>query len=344
MKKPHLKLVSSSILAALIFGVMAFADLPYVRSSPGDTYNAIGQEFDVDVVDIESTSKYPIYEPSGELRLLTVSQWGGPYGRLPWIDAIRSVWDRSIVNVPTEFEFPQAVTTEEVEIEGTMQLESAASQAIGAALQHLQIPVTSTLNISYVRTDGPAAKILKPNDVFVSVGGVPTATMQQLDEYLSAAQPGTTETITVLRDGKLKTVKVTTIDNGEGRPLIGIGIVTDFVGPMDIQIHLENVGGPSAGLAFALGIVDKLTPGNLIGDRVVALTGTISSDGTVGPIGGLNQKFAAAARSGATMMLIPLQNCESFTTEIPAELDVYAVSTLNEAIAVLEGSAKPRCP
>ncbi|MEY2634194.1 MAG: hypothetical protein RIS75_134 [Actinomycetota bacterium] len=344
MKKPHLQLLSSSILAAAIFGVMAFSDLPYVRSSPGDTYNAIGTEFDVEVVDIESTSQYPLYEPKGELRLLTVSQWGGPYGRLPWLDAIRSVWDRTIVNVPTEFEFPEAISTEEVEIEGSMQLESAASQAIGAALQHLNIPVTSTLHISYVRTDGPANKILKPDDVLVSIGDQPTPSMQQLDDYLGAAKPGATEKITVLRKGKLKTVKVTTVDNGEGRPLIGIGIVTDYAGPMDIQVNLENVGGPSAGLAFALAIVDKLTPGNLIGDRVVALTGTISADGSVGPIGGLNQKFAAAARSGATIMMIPIQNCESFTTEIPAELDVYAVSSLSQAIDVLEGKASPRCP
>ena len=344
MKRPHLQLISSSALAAFLFGLMALAQLPYVRSSPGDTYNAIGEEFNVEVVDVESTPQYPVFEPEGELRLLTVSQWGGPYGRLPWVDAIRSLWDRSIVLVPTEFEFPEPVSNEDVKIEGSMQLESAESQAIGAALTYLDIDVTATLRISYVRTDGPATKILKPNDVILSIGGVPTPSFKELDAYLTAAKPGTTETLKILRDGKTKTLKVTTIDNGEGRPLIGIGIVTDYTGPMDIAVNLENVGGPSAGLAFALAIVDKLTPGNLVGNRVVALTGTINADGEVGPIGGLNQKFEAAARAGAKTMMIPFDNCDSFTVDIPEGLDVYAVSTLEQAIAVLEGKAQPRCP
>ncbi len=120
---------------------------------------------------------------------------------------------------------------------------------------------------------------------------------------------------------------------------------------VDVRLHLADVGGPSAGLMFSLGIVAKLAGdgegGDLTGGRVIAGTGTIAPDGTVGPVGGVSLKTQAAARDGATVFLVPEDECSGAKAELPEGLRLIPVETLNDALTSLKslnkGTAVPSC-
>ena len=109
--------------------------------------------------------------------------------------------------------------------------------------------------------------------------------------------------------------------------------------PFQVQISLDKVGGPSAGMMFSLGIIDTVTPGDLTGGKHIAGTGTISPDGTVGPIGGIGQKMRGARSSGATLFLAPASNCDEVAGHIPAGLQVVRVENLGEARHAVEVAA-----
>jgi PDZ domain-containing protein len=124
----------------------------------------------------------------------------------------------------------------------------------------------------------------------------------------------------------------------------------EFKFPFQVEISLDKVGGPSAGMMFALGIVDSVTPGNLTGGRHIAGTGTITPEGAVGPIGGIGQKMLAARDSGATMFLAPAANCEDVVGHVPDGLLVVKVETLADATDAVkrlasgeDGSGLPAC-
>ncbi|MBN9170726.1 MAG: ATP-dependent serine peptidase containing a PDZ domain protein, partial [Microbacterium sp.] len=106
--------------------------------------------------------------------------------------------------------------------------------------------------------------------------------------------------------------------------------------PIDVTIQLNNVGGPSAGMMFALGIMDTLTPGQLNGGKSIAGTGTITADGTVGPIGGIRQKLYGAKEAGASYFLAPDSNCDEVVGHVPSGLRVFAVKKLDDSLAVLD--------
>jgi PDZ domain-containing protein len=118
------------------------------------------------------------------------------------------------------------------------------------------------------------------------------------------------------------------------------------IAPSDIDISLAKTGGPSGGLAFAVGIVELLTPGNILKGRVVASTGTIDEKGMVGSIGGIAEKILAAKKAGATLFLVPENNCEDLApgiAKIPEGIKIAAVSSLEEAITALNSNHPRGC-
>ena len=137
--------------------------------------------------------------------------------------------------------------------------------------------------------------------------------------------------------------------NGGKSPTIGISVVDSFTKPFAIDINLADVGGPSAGTAFALGIVDKLSDGKLTGGKTIAVTGTIDADGNVGAIGGVIQKMAGARRKGATLFFLPKDNCAEALTAVPHGLRLVPMTTLTGAIDAMKqlrdgGTNVPSCP
>lgn len=337
----------SLAIALVLLGLMAMQPVPYVRSAPGSTYDALGETDEIELIQIEDSAEHPLYPTSGELRILTVSQWGGPYGQLALGDVLRTLWDPSIVVEPVEFLFPEPVAGEEVENESSAQFTSAKSNAIASALGRLGIPAKTRLRVAFATADGPADGLLLPGDVVTSIAGVRTKEFEALANELALHKPGEEVELGIRRKGQPETVSVKLGENDEGKPIIGIMLVTESFGPMDIRVRLERVGGPSAGLAFALAITDKLTSGELLGGRTVAVTGTIDTQGLVGGIGGLHQKMAAAARAGATWMLFPADNCGDLRADsAPPELTMVPVASLDEAVALLSATSPqlPSCP
>lgn len=141
------------------------------------------------------------------------------------------------------------------------------------------------------------------------------------------------------RGGDEREVDVTprrTEIDGEETLLLGITLMTDYEFPFDVTIQLDNVGGPSAGMMFALGIIDTLTPGELNGGKEVAGTGTIDAEGTVGPIGGIRQKLYGARDAGADYFLAPEANCDEVVGHVPDGLQVIRTATLDESLAALD--------
>lgn len=325
---------------------MLSAPAPFVRNEPGATYDALGEVDGISLVDIEKTKEHPQYQEDGQLRILTVYEWGGPLGAVTVADALRVLFDQSITLQPVEFLYPEEVDPDQIAEEGRMEFVSAQNLALAAALTELGIDIRSWLQVVSVADDGPAAKVLKPRDELLAIGSMPITDFVSLDAAMSGYKIGDKVTLTVKRGGVEKKVKVTLGDNGEGEPRIGIFLMISYVGPMDIKLQLDNVGGPSAGLAFTLAIYERLTPGSLLNSRVVAVTGTIDVDGSVGPIGGVHQKLAAASRANAELMLLPRDNCDALVGEDLYGLKVVPVATLKEAIAVLEspqGAELPTC-
>jgi PDZ domain-containing protein len=326
------------IAIALLFG-MALQGMPYVRSEPGSTYDSVGKIDGVDLLKI-GKSEYPVFDANGELRILTVNSWGGPYGPLVFGDAMRGLWDRSITIEPVEFLYPEPVDADEEREEGQFQFSSSGNTALYVALTALEIPVTSELIIYNINPDDPAAKKLVQGDVLLALDGSPIGTFEELTTFMDAKVEGETITVKVKRGTKTKDVSIKLTADDAGKARIGIFLYTQFSGPMEIDVKLENVGGPSAGLVFTLGIYDKLEKTDLLKGRNIAGTGTMNLDGSVGAIGGLYQKMAAAARSGAEIMLIPAANCVD-AIKVPAGLRVVPVESFLQAVDVLSGRINP---
>ena len=158
---------------------------------------------------------------------------------------------------------------------------------------------------------------------------------------------GTTFTLTIMRNGRTQTVRVGTKESG-GHPVMGVEVQPGtFTFPFTVKFSVGDIGGPSAGMMFALGIIDKLTTMNLTGGKFIAGTGEIEASGQVDPIGGIQQKMVGARDAGATIFLAPASNCSDVKGAIPAGLRVVKVSTLSQAVTYLQdikaGQPVPSC-
>jgi PDZ domain-containing protein len=240
---------------------------------------------------------------------------------------------------PEELIFPTGVTREESQQESAVAMATSQENAVAAALKGLDIPYGQKLEVADL-SDGSASEgKLQKGDVFTSINGKPVTSLEVIQAELAAGK-GKPATVVVSRDGKQVTETVTPAKNPSGRYILGVLLQYRFTFPFDVKISLDKVGGPSAGMMFALGIMDTLTPGDLTGGKHIAGTGTISPDGVVGPIGGIAVKMHGARADGATMFLAPAANCTEVVGHIPDGLQVVKVENLDEAKSAVELAAK----
>jgi Lon-like protease len=184
----------------------------------------------------------------------------------------------------------------------------------------------------------PADGKLHAGDLITSIEGQPVRTSRGASKILSAAAPGDPLTFEVSAGGETSDIKVAKGDcPGSKDPLFGVSIVNSF--PFSVNISSGDIGGPSAGLMFALGLYDLLTPGDLTQGRTIAGTGTIGLDGKVGPIGGIADKVVAAQRVGATVFLAPKDNMADLKGVNTGEMKVIPVGTFQEALDALSTPA-----
>jgi PDZ domain-containing protein len=248
--------------------------------------------------------------------------------------------------------YPDDVTGDEVRQRNAEMFSTSQSHAIAAALRYLDIPVTEELVATAVFEGSPSAGTIQAGDHILSIDGVPADGGTVVVETVRAAPIGTTFTFEIERGAERtpETVQVTSAANPDSpsTPYIGLSMGYYYRGPMPIAFTLQDIGGPSAGLFFALAIVDKLSPEDLAAGRHIAGTGTIDPDGAVGPIGGIRQKIAGAAGAGAQLFLMPRAHCDEANGYVPDGLTVVPVDSLSGAVDAIktwrQGAPLPTCP
>jgi PDZ domain-containing protein len=323
--------------------------VPYVQLSPGPVYNALGENQGSPVVSIDGAKTYPT---DGSLGITTVFETGSPGTRLTLSQALRGWVDPSVDVVPRDLLFPPDAFDGDdpggtFQRQGAAQMAESEQSAIVAALTYVGEPVTYDVVITDVEPGSPADGVLMPEDTLLAINGTAVPDFESVQRVMSDVAPGDDVTVKVSRDDEVMTETVTTIANPKDpkRAYLGVYLGLGFTSLVTVDLNLDNVGGPSAGLIFSLAIVDSLTPDQLAAGRAVAGTGTITRKGRVGPIGGIVQKMYGARDDGATVFLAPRSNCGEVVGNEPDGLDVIAVRTLDDAVKALEGDGDlPRCP
>jgi PDZ domain-containing protein len=341
------------LIIAVVCGLLlAFVPSPYVIEQPGPVFDTLGSAKNADgkevpLITIKDEKTYPT---DGSLNMLTVSVVGNPDQRVNWLQVAGAWFDSTKAVVPLTAVFPPNVTTEQRETENQAAMVDSQQEAIAAALTHQHIAYSTNVAVMSLTSGSPSEGVLKPDDQILSVNGAPITDISSLRAALKANGAGNPASIGIVRDGADTTVEVTPIEK-DGATIAGINVKTDYAFPFPVTIQLNNVGGPSAGMMFALGIIDKLTPESLTGGEDIAGTGTIDPAGTVGPIGGIQQKMFGAKGAGAKWFLAPASNCGEVTGHIPGGLRVFSVKTLDDAVTALDAinsgtglDSLPTCP
>jgi len=347
MSRRVVVLAVAGFLTVLLAAVAALLPVPYVALQPGPTTNTLGSVGNTELIRIDGRRTYP---DKGHLDLVTVSVQGGPRQKLDLYTALHGWLDNSIAVVPEETVYPKGESAQEAEQQSTAEMNDSQENATTAALRSLGIPVQTSVVVQDLPAGSPSAGKLRKGDEIVSVDGKPATGGASLRAAVTAHKPGDTIPIVVRRDGRNVTTAVTTAAApDDGRTVIGVVTRDKASYPFSVKISLKDVGGPSAGLMFALGIVDKLTPGSLTGGKFIAGTGTIDDAGKVGAIGGITQKMIGARHNGATVFLSPAENCAEARSTVPDGMRLVKVRSLEDAVGALDAlragrtADLPRC-
>lgn len=335
----------STLLVALV-PIMAFSVLllvvtvPYVSLGPGPTFDTLGEVDGKKVVDIDSPDVHPT---SGHLNMTTVSQRDDltlGQALMFWMSGREQL-------VPRDLVYPPDRSKDEIDKANNTDFKRSEDSAEFAALGYLKFAPAVT--VETVNDDGPSAGKLQPGDAIDGVNGKPVANLDQFQELMKNTKPGDTVVLDYRRKDAPAGVATITLGKNPERDsgYLGIAVLDAPWAPFKISFNLANIGGPSAGLMFSLAVVDKLTTGNLNDGKFVAGTGTIDSDGKVGSIGGITHKMLSAKEAGATVFLVPADNCDEAKSAHEGGLELVKVDTLGGAVdalhAISAGGEPPRC-
>lgn len=326
--RTSLRTVSALGTLALVAGAFVIP-VNYVTEQPGPTFNTIGEYRENQLIEIEGAETYPV---SGNLDMTTVSVAGGPNSTVGALGVL-SVWlDDSTAVLPSDLMYPPTVTSEQVSQQNAAEMTNSQEVAQSAALTYLGEDFVEHLRVSAVAQDGPSAGLVEEADTIRRINGTEITGYQSLTAAINAS-PGEELTLTVERDGSERDLRVTPVFSSDTDSyILGLYLARSFDFPLSVNYGLQEVGGPSAGMMFALGIIDELTEGEMTGGLHFAGTGTITTDGEVGSIGGIAQKMRGSVDAGASVFLAPAENCDEVVGKVPEGLSVVKVSTLTEAV------------
>ncbi len=333
----------AGVLFLVLFILSLTMPVPYVILSPGPTYNTLGSDEQGNLI-IKIVGRTP-NRTDGHLNLTTVSVTTQSVSAF---QAFAGWLKHDEVVVPRASVYPPGRSQKQTDQENTQDFLTSQDSATQAALCELKYP--RGFGVVSVLADGPSKGKLRPGDKLESVAGKAATTATTLSTVLSALKPGTTVPVAVSRQGKDVVTEVTVgtpPKKGKGARL-GIEVADTCLAPFSVDLGLGNeIGGPSAGLMFALGIMEKVGSTDLTKDRFIAGTGTIDGSGKVGPIGGIQLKMIAAKHKGATVFLAPSGNCSDVRKDTPSGLRVVKVDTLHGAVqdllAIEQGRPVPHC-
>jgi len=328
-----------AVVAVVVVGLAvgsAFLRLPYYALGAGSV-RPTGE-----LISMDGGELYP---PTGGVAFPTVSV----SGRVT-IWGLVAAWLDDETEVVREEEVLQGRTPSESQEYNFRQMDDAKTVALKVALSELGQAEGTGAQVVELVPDSPAASVLRPGDVVTAVGGEPVSSSTDLVNAITGREPGETVELTVARiaDGTVdrsvtEDVSAVLAESEEkpGTAFFGVRVQTFFEVsfPHEIVLDSGQVGGPSAGLAFTLGVIDSLTPGELTGGQEVVATGTMAPDGTVGPIGGLEHKVDAVRRTGAKLFLVPDSQSPAELEEARRragdDLEIVTVHDLDDALAAI---------
>ncbi len=312
-------LIPSAVLALCL----SVVDLPIWVESPGGARS---------VLPLITIDGAPTYGSDGQLLLTTVN-----VGRVNVFYALRA-WADPAARVISEREIlPRGVTDREYDRVSLSQMDQskieAARVVLGRVAGYPEEHGPGAL-IEFVGEGCPADGRLFPGDVILEVDGEAIDSAREASRSIDAVPVGRPVAFRIDADGEVRNVRVARGRcPGEEEALLGVVLVEAF--PFEISIESGDVGGPSAGLMWALALYDLLTPGDLTRGRTIAGTGTIDAEGSVGPIGAVRDKVAGAQGVEADIMLVPRSNLRELRDVDLGELDLIAVSTFDDALEAL---------
>jgi Lon-like protease len=343
MSRRSVTLLVAAVGVLIAIAVAVIAPVPYVALIPGPTLNTLGAVNGKPLIQVKG---HQTYRTRGNLNMVTISFLGGPQTEFNIFAALRAWLSPHEAVVPEQEIFTPGQTPQQVAQTDTEEMADSQQTATAAALCQLKIKFKTIETVQATIKGMPAAGVLRPGDDIEAVDGTPLGCGADAGSLIQAHPPGTPVDLTILRNSKTIRVRLVTA-NVQGTPEIGVELVQNFVFPFSVTINVGDIGGPSAGMMFALGLIDKITPDNLTGGRFIAGTGEIETNGSVEPIGGIQQKMAGARAAGATIFLTPAANCSDTTGAVPAGLRLIKVSSLAGAIAALNalkaGRPVPAC-
>lgn len=331
---PVVVLASLTVMDHVPFTDISLA-VPYAAEGPGPMFDTLGEVEGEQVVSIDGADTD---ETAGELNMTTVSvrtNMSLAQAAARWVGTDDDL-------VPIEQVFPPNVSEEDVQKSNEAAFLMSESAATVAAMHYLGAEVKVV--VAEVLEGSPAQGPLQADDVITHVDGREVDQPGQVQDLVRAKKPGEEVALTVDRGGQEEHVTVTLAESDEDPhvPQVGILMTSAPVEDIKVNYNLQDVGGPSAGMMFSLAVIDKLSPGELNGGRVVAGTGTIAESGEVGPIGGIVHKVEAAEENGVELFLAPSANCAEAMSRDRGDLVVASVDTLEDAVTAMEDFAAGR--
>jgi PDZ domain-containing protein len=333
MTQRNLAAVLAAPLLIGLWVVVLTQPLPYVTYKPGVTVDVLG---DPDGEEIIQVSGHPTYRDDGQLRMTTVFVSRPKPATVNLFQLMQAWVSKDDAVYPYDAVYTEGTTQKSSEAEGRAEMASSQDLAVAAALGELGSRVVEFAVVATVLDGQPAAGVLQAGDEIAAVNGEKIDGASAVGEAVAATPAGEDVELDIVRKGEKQTVRITPVEQ-DGKPYIGIELTSRFTFPFDVSLHIDpDIGGPSAGLMFSLGIYDTLTPGSMTDGKVIAGTGTIDADERVGPIGGIQQKIAGAREAGAKLFMVPPDNCDEAVDAQNGDMTLVRADTMHDAVAAIE--------
>lgn len=344
------RLIAACIAVPAVLALVVLAaveKLPYAYYQPGGTIDVLSADTGSEVIQVDGHEVYP---DDGQLRMTTVrvspaAEEGKDKGSSltellsAWVDGDNAVYPYGTVH-------PDDETPETSQQEGAVQMATSQEDAVYVALTEAGITVPQLLKVAGLSDGSPSDGVLEVDDEILTVGGAPVTDADTLKAAVQKGAAGEPLRIGIERGGVKQTVSVSpkaeTFDDGATHLVIGVVPGYDYDFPFDVKINIsDSIGGPSAGLIFSLAVYDTITPGSLTGGHEIAGTGEIAPDGTVGPIGGIQQKLAGARDDGADLFIVPEANCaDALVADTNGDMRMMMGTTMHDVRVALEAYAE----
>ncbi|GAA5156427.1 PDZ domain-containing protein [Nocardioides marinquilinus] len=338
------RLVAACIAVPAIIGLLLvalFNRLPYATYSPGGTVDVLGSDSnDAEVIQVDG---HQVYRDDGQLRMTTVrvSPAQLPDERGIGLVSLLGTWfDPDNAVYPYGAVHEEGETQQSNQQQGAVQMATSQDAAVEVALEEMGIEVPQVLKVAALTEGLPAQGKLQVGDVLLTINGQTFTDQDALVKLINDAPQGKPVEVGIERQGTKQTISITPVVDDAGVQRIGITPGFDFDFPFEVKINISpEIGGPSAGLIFSLAVYDTLTPGSLTGGRAIAGTGEIRPDGSVGPIGGIQQKIAGARGDGAELFLVPIDNCDDALQADNGDMRLMMAQDMHDVRLALEDYA-----